>query len=402
MQGENITVSVIIPVYNVEAYLPECLDSAVGQTLRNIEIICVDDGSTDHSPAILADYQKKDSRMKVLRQQNMGLSAARNSGLRCARGKYIYFLDGDDYVDREMLQTTVQLAEEKDLDAVVFNFVRFADSEELLKAHPFYVNSIDGIPQVYTGIEYLKVANECGAYSVSAWKALWRHQFLEENQLRFKEGILYEDMLFSFYAYMAAKRVMQIPNRFYHYRVRPGSITMMAISSQNVRGSFESAKGVLKYALQNCHEPVAGHEVWRAYRSYSEHTYHLYTSLAADRQKAFALPEETDYELFRQMMALFQVDSLQSERSIQQEEIEKMRNEVSVQNETLIKLQNDLDEWREQYRKLQDTLNANKEEAGCLQAAIEKIQSSWSFRTGRVITWLPRMIRDTVRSFRGK
>lgn len=102
------------------------------------------------------------------------------------------------------------------------------------------------------------------------------------------------------------------------------------------------------------------------------------------------------------MMALFQVDSLQSERSIQQEEIEKMRNEVSVQNETLIKLQKDLDEWREQYRKLQNTLNVNKEEAGSLRAAIEKIQSSWSFRTGRVITWLPRMIRDTVRSFRGK
>jgi glycosyltransferase involved in cell wall biosynthesis len=96
-------VSVIIPVYNVEAYLRQCLDSVVNQTLKDIEMICVDDGSTDSSAEILKEYAKKDERIRVLTQSNSGAGAARNAGLVSAKGKWLYFLDGDDFIDEHCL-----------------------------------------------------------------------------------------------------------------------------------------------------------------------------------------------------------------------------------------------------------------------------------------------------------
>ena len=243
-------VSVIIPVYNTEDYLRQCLDSAVNQTLKDIEIICINDGSTDHSPAILEEYQAKDPRVVIISQDNRGLSAARNCGMIKARGKYVYFLDSDDYVDSETLKRSTELAEKNDLDAVVFGFEQFADSDELLKIHPCMVNIFSGSERVYTGAEYMSAAKDGGAYASRVWTAVWRRPFLEKNGIRFVEGILHEDMLFSFQAYMAADRVMAIPERLYHYRARPDSICTKPISAKNVIGSFECAKGVLKYALE--------------------------------------------------------------------------------------------------------------------------------------------------------
>ena len=133
-----------------------------------------------------------------------------------AKGKYIYFLDSDDYADPETLKRSTELAEKNDLDAVVFGFEQFADDEKMLKIHPCMVNSFSGPAIVYTGAEYMSAAKEGGAYASMVWTAVWRRAFLEKNGLRFKEGILHEDMLFSFQAYMAADRVMTIPERLYH------------------------------------------------------------------------------------------------------------------------------------------------------------------------------------------
>ena len=144
---ETPLVSVIIPVFNTEDYLGQCLDSAVNQTLKDIEIICINDGSTDHSPAILEEYQAKDPRVVIISQDNRGLSAARNCGMIKARGKYVYFLDSDDYVDSETLKRSTELAEKNDLDAVVFGFEQFADSKELLLIHPCMVNLFRGAPK---------------------------------------------------------------------------------------------------------------------------------------------------------------------------------------------------------------------------------------------------------------
>ena len=117
---ENIKVSVILPVYNVEKYLKQCLDTIVGQTLKEIEILCVDDGSTDDSVQILKEYEQKDHRIKVLSQKNAGAGAARNLGLRHASGKYLSFLDSDDFFEPDMLETAYEQAERYQAEMVVF------------------------------------------------------------------------------------------------------------------------------------------------------------------------------------------------------------------------------------------------------------------------------------------
>ena len=121
----EIKVSVIIPVYNTENYLRECLDSVLAQTLREIEVICVDDGSTDNSLNILKEYQNKDTRIVVLTQENRSAGAARNYGLSIAKGKYLSFLDSDDFFDKELLRKAYKNAEKNNADIVVYKFKRY-------------------------------------------------------------------------------------------------------------------------------------------------------------------------------------------------------------------------------------------------------------------------------------
>ena len=111
-----VKVSVVIPVYNVEGYLEECLDSVINQTLEDIEIICINDGSTDNSLEILEEYAKKDNRIKILNQENQGISATRNNGLKICKGKYICFLDSDDYLELNALMETYDISEKYSLD----------------------------------------------------------------------------------------------------------------------------------------------------------------------------------------------------------------------------------------------------------------------------------------------
>ena len=126
---KDILVSVIVPVYNVENYLRQCLDSITGQTLRNIEIICVDDSSTDSSGKILEEYAKKDERIKIITQPNKGAGAARNNGLSAAQGKYLSFLDSDDFFEPDMLELAYKKAEEDRADFVVFKSDQYYTEE---------------------------------------------------------------------------------------------------------------------------------------------------------------------------------------------------------------------------------------------------------------------------------
>ena len=122
-------VSVILPVYNVSDYLRQCMDSIVGQTLKDIEIICVDDGSTDDSLAILKEYEAKDQRVKVIQQANAGAGAARNKGLEIATGEYLSFLDSDDFVDVNMYEQLYLKAKAKDIDVVYCNCNIYKDKK---------------------------------------------------------------------------------------------------------------------------------------------------------------------------------------------------------------------------------------------------------------------------------
>ena len=232
-------VSVIVPVYNVEKYLRECLDSICGQTLKNIEIICVNDGSTDGSLAILEEYASRDSRMRIISQENRGLSAARNAGLSVARGKYIYFMDSDDVSPQGALGRMFAEMEANSLDVLFFGAESFFESEELEKAHAVYKTLYKRRPFETQSGQSLALAFKsagCG-FSPSACCYCSSRGFLNENSIRFPEGILYEDNVFFWKMLLSATRAKSISDALFRRRVRAGStMTNKKISFRNFEG----------------------------------------------------------------------------------------------------------------------------------------------------------------------
>ena len=205
--------SVVVPVYNVEAYLTDCLKSLLTQDFADFEVICVNDGSTDHSREILSEWESKLPQMKVIDRANGGLSAARNTGLAAATGDYVVFVDSDDWVEPAMLS---RLAEETGGEDMLCYACRKSDSGTTDTLLP---ERTDGWSYYNRhALEHREVAFVC------VWQRCYRREFLIDNNLYFREGILHEDNEFTPRACLKSKRVKVIPDVLYNYRVRPGSI----------------------------------------------------------------------------------------------------------------------------------------------------------------------------------
>ena len=218
-----VKISVIIPIYNVENYIEECLDSVINQTLKDIEIICVNDGSTDGTLNILERYAKKDNRIKLINQKNSGLSASRNVGLDHATGEYVCFLDSDDYFELESFEELYNIASEKKLDFVFFKLINFDDETKVKERYEYfdleYLKDVVG-DKVFN---YNDVSNIVFSISVTAPGKLFNHDFI--RGMRFPEGLIYEDNPFFIEAMFKAKRVYLYDKYLYNRRVRSTSLT---------------------------------------------------------------------------------------------------------------------------------------------------------------------------------
>ena len=221
-------VSVIIPVYNTEKYLEECLNSVENQTLKDIEIICVNDGSTDKSLEILNNHANKDSRIKVISQENGGVSHARNTGIENSRGDYIAFIDSDDLIVPHAYETMYYNALRYNVDMVNSRFSYFSDGESI------DVNSFVYDKSKVKKIDREKSENPFYAFPDSGyvWNKLYKRSAIAENQLKFKEGVTnYEDGLFNFFVFPKVMSIVQDENVFYCYSSsRPGSSSANNIS----------------------------------------------------------------------------------------------------------------------------------------------------------------------------
>lgn len=212
-------ISVIIPVYNVELYLAECLDSVLTQTYPYYEVICVNDGSTDGSQAILENYAAKYDKIQVINQDNKGLSAARNAGIAAAKGDYVFLLDSDDIIEKHALETLV--AKSNGEDFICFNGKRYfeeTNTEDI---------SDEGISAEFeSGWDYYNqfALIDRKFHFVCTVLRLYRREFLLKHQLHFQEGIFHEDNLFTPIACYYAQKVKIIPDCLYIYRIRKGSI----------------------------------------------------------------------------------------------------------------------------------------------------------------------------------
>ena len=205
--------SIIVPVYNVEVYLEQCLESLQNQQFDDYEVICVNDGSKDNSRKILARWEERFPQMKVIDRENGGLSAARNTGLKEAKGDYVVFVDSDDWVEPTMLSRLVDEANGEDM---VCFACRRTDNEKFDVLEIEQGNGWDYFNR--HALEHREVAFVC------VWQRCYRCQFLMDNDLWFREGVLHEDNQFTPRACLKAQNIKVIPDVLYNYRIRPGSI----------------------------------------------------------------------------------------------------------------------------------------------------------------------------------
>ncbi len=213
-------VSLIVPVYNVEDFLARCLDSCINQSYSDIEIICVNDGSTDDSLNILEHYQKLDSRIKIINKENGGLSSARNAGLNIAQGKYVMFVDSDDFISSVAIEKLFSNAEKYNSDFVIFDYINAKkdcstqitlDASELSEGNIYNIDVIPG--DLYNHIP------------ISVWSKFYKTSFLKENKIFFDEGLIFEDVAFFPKVYTKAKRITYLKEPLYSYTLsRDGQI----------------------------------------------------------------------------------------------------------------------------------------------------------------------------------
>ena len=221
--NQNPKVSVILPVYNVGKYLRQSLDSLINQTLKEIEIICVNDGSTDDSYDILEEYKSKDSRIKVIHKENKGTGAARNDGLRIASGECIGFVDPDDWVKPNMFERLYNLIKEKDLDIAMCMPDGFDEKNQISTPFPYFVDAnFENIPddKIFNWRDLSPFS-----YPMCVWNKLYTKELFDKNNIDFAEGLDFEDHKVIFGTLLTAEKIFFIREKLYVYRFnREGSV----------------------------------------------------------------------------------------------------------------------------------------------------------------------------------
>jgi len=235
-------ISVIVPVYKTEQYLRRCLDSIIGQTYKNLEIICVNDGSPDDSLSILHEYETKDTRVKVINQKNSGVSAARNTGLTCASGSFISFVDSDDTLAPGSYETCIKYVTD-DVDVVAFSFTRVFNE---------HTREVQNLP--YQG----KIHFAEGMLSKQFWNVafkIFRTSALKKYDMTFREGFIYEDLEFCARFFLVCRpTVYYINEPFYNYWQNSDSI----ISNTTAQKEGQSIQHI--YQLDSVYEFLKKHD----------------------------------------------------------------------------------------------------------------------------------------------
>ena len=256
MRENEFAVSVIIPFYNVERYFQECLDSLTRQTFQNFEVILIDDGSIDASIEIAENFSLTHKNVNIIKQDNLGQGKARNQGLKRAKGKYVYFLDSDDYLLDHALEMMWHTAEEYCADLVLFEgetiydtvykerFVANESENDYKRKHKYTKN-------IYKGIDIFRELRRNKDYSCSVWLQLVRRETLNENNIWFPENIIHEDELYSFLVFMNCRKVHVLSNSLCCHRYRSGSTMTSARGRQNFWGYQKTYQGIIEWNEKN-------------------------------------------------------------------------------------------------------------------------------------------------------
>lgn len=277
-------ITVVVPIYNVEPYLRTCIDSVINQTYQNLEILLVASESTDNSVAIAEEYETLDSRIRVIHRPKLGLSDGRNSGIDVAKGKYICFVDSDDYIDSTYVNTLYSLCREHDADIAQCCFQRFY-SETIVQSE----KSEKKMVMEFGGISMCdNLYNSYGYHSTVAWTKLYKTSLFDS--VCYPVGALYEDTATTYKLFYLADKVVFTTEKLYYYRMRDGSIMHTSWSEKNLDG-LKATEERLAFFRDKGLDKLASKTLCRCYTSSKRHCYRA--------MKAF--PEKT--ELHKELQA---------------------------------------------------------------------------------------------------
>ena len=272
-------VSIIVPVFNVAPYLAEALDSAIHQIYRNLEIIVVDDGSTDGSGEICDRYAETDQRIRVIHQENKGLSAARNAGLDVMNGSFVAFLDSDDALHPDYVETMVEAMKREDADIVICRFTihNTPDRMEATASSKTYPAVKNG---VYDRKSALRVLVD-GTINPGVWNKLYRRELWKE--VRFPVGHVYENVDTTYRVFDLCRKAVVFDQPLYMYRKRPGAITEV-VSEANITDWLLARSHFEAYIKDNIPDVFAEEDLKRFYRSRMNQIISFYCELSANKK----------------------------------------------------------------------------------------------------------------------
>lgn len=366
-------VSVIIPVYNTDQYVSVCIDSILRQTLRNIEIICIDDGSTDNSSMILDEYERKHAHVRVYHQANQGLSAARNVGMQHARGRYVYFMDSDDLLKDHALEVLYQRAAADDLDVLFFGAESFFDksvTEKQRKANklPMVYRRVGEYPPSVSGRKMFCMQSKNDAYFTSVCIQLVKTDFLRANNIAFYEPILHEDNLYTIQLLFNAERTGCIDEPFFQRRIRPNSIMTATCSHRNILGLYLTVTELMREFNGLSQQTEEGCQlIQKMQATILNNLSHRWQSLPAVEKALFRA------SLTKEDRMMFNVLVMP---------INEMHQKVSYAAD-----------GKALSAGKYTTLNA---EATVLRKEVIALRNSWAYRIGSRLTWLPHQVKILI------
>ncbi|MCL1907137.1 MAG: glycosyltransferase [Propionibacteriaceae bacterium] len=241
-----IKLSVIIPVFNVASYVGQCIQSVLQQTCVNMEVICIDDGSSDNSAVIVQQISDQDNRVQLHRQKNQGQAAARNRGMELARGEFIYFLDADDYIDSSFAEECINEMTANDYDLLFFDGNTFTvDDLSGQEEHncPQLYQRITSYPGVWKGSDLFAEMMKRREFRVQPCMYITRRDFIIDNKLTFPEGIIREDELYTVQAILSAKRCGHLDRILFNRRLHSNSTMTSRPADQHVEGLIAVSQG---------------------------------------------------------------------------------------------------------------------------------------------------------------
>lgn len=383
-------ISVIIPVYNTEKYIEACVESVLCQEGVNVEVVAIDDGSTDSSGRILDEYAEKYDNVKVIHQENAGISAARNTGLRNVTGKYVCYLDSDDSYRQGLLCKGLRKCEEEKLDVLFFTYQNyFEDQVAASKWKDNRVNqpmrSKEYPDYPVTGLEMMSRFKRNGEYRVNVFLQMTRRKFLEEHRLHFINGIIFEDIPYTFEIFLRAERVMAMNEVLAMRRIRDNSLEHRPPTVERCLSAFYGLEREMDLLAEVDYETGTSEPAVRQELGFRhQFVQNAFLDLTEEQRREFLERCSGRERIFFGAYFEPHLKAMENHRT-DLKRIEYWMNKAKKSDEKITTLQADRKTLKNERKRVQEELKKVKRENKNLRINIRRMRSSWTFRIGKIV-----------------